>query len=305
MHNMFNSWLAFPHLGETLSVVSALIWAFAIILFRVAGKNVHALGMNLFKNVLAVALFSLTMVIYGEPFLPRISANHYVLFFLSGILGIAVADTLLFIALNKLGAELTAIVDCAYSPSVIGLSFLFLGERMNPLQTFGVVLIVLAMFLITQRRSDTHIPRQTLLAGIGAGILSQLFSAAGIVMMKPMLPGTSLFWASLVRMTGGTVGVGLFIAFHPRRRAFVAPLMSLKNAKILAPASFLATYLSLVIWMGGMKYTQASIAAALNQMGAIFIFILAAIFLKEKITLLKLTAVIIAFAGAILVSFPF
>jgi drug/metabolite transporter (DMT)-like permease len=81
--------------------------------------------------------------------------------------------------------------------------------------------------------------------------------------------------------------------------------MSLKNAKILAPASFLATYLSLVIWMGGMKYTQASIASALNQMGAIFIFILAAIFLKEKITLLKLTAVIIAFAGAILVSFPF
>jgi hypothetical protein len=41
MHNMFNSLLAFPHLGETLSVVSALIWAFAIILFRVAGKNVH------------------------------------------------------------------------------------------------------------------------------------------------------------------------------------------------------------------------------------------------------------------------
>ncbi len=123
--------------------------------------------------------------------------------------------------------------------------------------------------------------------------------------MKPVLPEASLFWASFVRMTGGTIGVGLYIAFHPRRRAIVNPLLSLRNMKVLAPASFLATYLSLVIWMGGMKYTQASIASALNQMGAIFIFILAAIFLKEKITLLKLTAVIIAFGGAILVSFPF
>jgi drug/metabolite transporter (DMT)-like permease len=53
-------------------------------------------------------------------------------------LGIALADWLFFTALVRLGAELTAIVDCAYAPFVIGLSFLFLGERMSAVKTAGV-----------------------------------------------------------------------------------------------------------------------------------------------------------------------
>jgi len=305
MHGLFDSLTSLPHLGETLSVLSALIWAFAIIIFRVVGQRVHALGMNLFKSALGASLFALTLVVSGESFLPALPGHYYLLLFLSGLLGIAVADTLLFIALNKLGAELTAIVDCVYVPFVIGLSILFLGERMNPVQSAGVGFIVLAVFLITRQKSEAQISRRALLAGIGAGVLSMFFSAAGIVLMKPVLSHASLIWASFVRLASGAVFVGLTIAARPERRAIVKPLRSLKNVRLLVPASFLASYLSLVIWMGGMKFTQASIAAALNQMSTIFIFILAAIFLKERITPLKLAAVVLAFAGAILVAIPF
>jgi drug/metabolite transporter (DMT)-like permease len=304
MRTIFDSWLRLPHPGEILSVLSALIWAFAVILFRVAGKKVDAVSLNLFKIILALALLSLTMLGLGLPFFPPLSESHYVLLFLSGVVGIAISDTLLFVALNRLGAELTAIVDCAYAPFVIGFSFLFLGERMNPLQTLGAALIVLAMALILQKKSDVQIPRRALLSGVGAGILSMFFSAAGVLMMKPMLAEASPVWASFVRMLGGATAIGLFVAIHPRRRAIMAPLRSLKNMRILVPASFLGSYLSVVIWIGGMKFAQASIAAALNQMSTIFIFMLAAIFLKEKITIIKLAAVMIAFAGAILVSVP-
>jgi drug/metabolite transporter (DMT)-like permease len=305
MHGLFDSLTSLPHLGETLSVLSALIWAFAIIVFRVVGQRVHALGMNLFKSALGASLFALTLVVSGESFLPALPGHHYLLLFLSGLLGIAVADTLLFIALNKLGAELTAIVDCVYVPFVIGLSILFLGERINPVQSAGVGFIVLAVFLITRQKSEALISRRALMAGIGAGVLSMFFSAAGIVLMKPVLNHASLIWASFFRLASGAVFVGLTIAVRPERRAIVKPLRSLKNVRLLVPASFLASYLSLVIWMGGMKFTQASIAAALNQMSTIFIFILAAVFLKERITPLKLAAVVLAFAGAILVAIPF
>lgn len=305
MSSPFDSLTSLPHLGETLSVLSALIWAFAIILFRIVGRRVHPLGMNLFKSALCALLFALTLIICGEPFLPNLPGRHYLLLILSGVLGISIADTFLFIALNKLGAELTAIVDCVYVPFVIGLSILFLGERMNPVQSAGVAFIVLAVFLITQRKSGVQIPRRALLAGIGAGVLSMLFSAGGVVLMKPVLSHASLIWASFVRLSSGAVFVGLSIAVLPARREIVRPLRSAGNIRLLAPASFLGSYLSLVIWMGGMKYTQASVASALNQMSTIFIFILAAVFLKERITPLKLAAVILAFAGAVLVAIPF
>jgi len=72
----------------------------------------------------------------------------------------------------------------------------------------------------------------------------------------------------------------------------------------MVPASFLGSYFGLIAWMGAMKYTQASIAAALTQLNTIFIFILASIFLKEEVTRAKIVAVIIAFVGAFLASFP-
>jgi drug/metabolite transporter (DMT)-like permease len=55
------------------------------------------------------------------------------------------------------------------------------------------------------------------------------------------------------------------------------------------------------VWLAGMKYTQASIASALNQTSTIFIFIFAAIFLKESINLKRTIGIILAFIGSFLV----
>ena len=304
MVSLLKSFAAMPHLGEVLSAASALVWAVAVILFRVCGRTVPPLALSFFKNLLAGLLLLLTLAALGQPLFPPLPLKHYALMLLSGVIGVAISDTLFFMALNKLGAELTAIVDCAYAPFVIGLSFLFLGERINPVQSGGVVLIVMAVLLISGRKTEALVPRRDLRAGVVLGVLSMFISAAGIVIMKPLLAGDSLVWAGLVRTVGGAVSLAMVLAFHPRRRAILAPLASTRMLKLLVPATVLSSYLSMVLWLGGMKYTQASISSALNQLNTIFIFILAAIFLKEKITPLKVIAVALAFAGAMFVSIP-
>jgi drug/metabolite transporter (DMT)-like permease len=305
MAHILDSLARLPFLGEGLSLLAALFWAGAIVLFRVVGRDIHPLAVNLFKNALAVVLLSTTVIVLGQPLVPALPIRVYAVFFLSGLLGIAVADTLVLVSLNKLGAEIFAIIDCGYSPFVIGLSFLFLGERLSFLQLLGAGLIVLAVLLVGRIKADAQIPRRDLLAGIAVGLASVLFMAAGIVMVKPWLSATPLLWSSLMRMVGGTIGVGLVVLVHPRRAILLRPLRSTRMLKLLVPASVLATYLSNLCWLGGMARTAASVASVLNQMSTIFIFVLAAIFLKERITPLKLAAVILAFAGAILVSVPF
>jgi drug/metabolite transporter (DMT)-like permease len=168
----------------------------------------------------------------------------------------------------------------------------------------GVGLIVAAVVLITLRKSDARVPRRDLLSGIWIGVVSLFFQAAGIVMFKPILKDVPILQVCLVRMLGGAAGVAAVLPFLGRPARLLRPMFSGKTLKFLLPASVLAAYLSNVIWMGGMKYTLASIASALNQMNTIFVFILAAIFLKEKITPIKLAAVVLAFAGATLVSIP-
>jgi drug/metabolite transporter (DMT)-like permease len=55
-------------------------------------------------------------------------------------------------------------------------------------------------------------------------------------------------------------------------------------------------------WLGGFKYTLASVSAILNQLSTIFLFVLAAIFLKEPLTPRRTIAVAMAVIGALLVT---
>jgi drug/metabolite transporter (DMT)-like permease len=124
-------------------------------------------------------------------------------------------------------------------------------------------------------------------------------------MVKPVLGSVSIVWATLVRLAGGAAALGLLVPFLRQRRAILAPLAVRGNWKALVPASFFGSYLSLFLWMGGMKYAKVSVAAVLNQLNTIFIVIIAAIFLKERLTGWKIAAVVLAFLGAYLASMPF
>jgi drug/metabolite transporter (DMT)-like permease len=292
-------------LGEILALASGLAWAVAVVLFRVSGRSIHPVGLNLGKNVLGLALIAPTVLLLGEPLLPSVPFSTTGLLLLSGVLGIAVSDTLFFHALNRLGASLTAIVDCFYSPFVIAFSFVLLGERLSLVQLGGAALVVSAILTVSKEGKLERIGRKDLALGIVYGILAMFFVALGIVMVKPVLGSVSIVWATLVRMAGGTAALALLVPVLRNRRSVLSPLLERRNWKALVPAAFFGSYLSLILWTGGMKYAKASVAAVLNQLNTIFIVIIAAVFLKERLTGWKLAAVVLAFVGAYLASKPF
>jgi len=291
-----------PYRGEILSVGAALAWAIAVLFFRVSGRTVHPVGLNLFKSFLAAALVALTMLLLGQPLLLKASWQDYALLGLSGFIGITLSDTFFFQCLNILGASLTAVVDCFYSPFVILFSFFFIGERLDGLQLLGVALILSAVVLISRSKEEGLPPRKNLLLGIGLGILAMVTLAASIVMVKPLLARSPVLWTAFWRIAAGGIALLVFLPFHPQRRQISRPLAEPANWRWMVPGAFLGTFISLIAWMAGMKYTLASIAAPLNQLNSIFIFVLAAIFLKEKVTKAKMAALVLATLGAFLVS---
>ncbi len=292
-------------LGEILSLSSGLAWAVAVILFRVSGRRVHPVGLNLGKNVLGLALLAPTLLLLGQPLAPPVTAAKTGLLLLSGVLGIAVSDTLFFHALNRLGASLTAIVDCFYSPFVIALSFVLLGERLTLVQLAGAALVVSAVLTVSKEGKLERIEGKDLALGIVYGILAMFFVALGIVMVKPVLGEVSVLWATFVRLIGGTAALGLLVPVLRNRRAVLAPLFDRRNWRTLAAAAFFGSYLSLILWTGGMKYANASVAAILNQLNTIFVVVIAAVVLKERLTGWKVAAVVLAFVGAWLAAKPF
>jgi len=292
-----------PYLGEILSFTCAIVWATAVILFRKSGETVRPLGLNLFKNLLGLSLFIPTSLVLGKTLAVRAPFNDYLLFMASGAIGIGLADTLLFKSLNLLGAGLSAIIDSFYSPFIIGLSILFLQESISGLQLFGVLLIISAVLSVSRPGKRIDISRHDFILGILLGILSMALMAMGIVMIKPQLNYSPLLWVIELRLLGGCFILGLIFLLHPNRWQILHSVVFTRSWHFVLPASILGTYLSLVVWMGGMKYTQASVASALNQTSNVFIFILAAVFLKESVNLLKIIGILLAFLGVVMVSF--
>ena len=291
-------------LGKTLALLAPIAWSFAIIMFRVTGLKVPPLALNLFKSVLAVLLFTLTILVLGGDFGGGASPDQIHVLIWSGIIGISIADTLFFMCLNSVGAGLQAIVNTSYSPIIITLSVVFLGERLGAVQALGAGLIVSAVLIITwvrrDRAAEKRVPHRT--AGILFGLGGDLTQGVAIVMVKPFLDDVGLVQATWWRLLGGLAVSMVMIWFLPGQRATLRSLLDRSAWPIMLGASFVGTYLSLLFWMGGMKYADASIAAALNQTATLFTFILAVLILKEPVTNRRLAGLALGAVGVLLVT---
>jgi drug/metabolite transporter (DMT)-like permease len=292
-----------PYLGELLSITTAVIWAFAVTLFKKSGESVHPLALNAFKNLLAMVLFIPTIWLLGQSLFFPASRGVYLILLLSGAIGIGIGDTLFFKSLNLLGAGLTGIVVCLYSPFIILFSFIWLQESLTLLQWFGVLLIISAILITTLRQNMAEVSPRRVVAGIAYGFIASAAMAIGVVLMKPLLGTYPVIWVAEIRLIGGMVVLLLVLLFHHRRNSIMHSLISTRNWQYTVAGSFLGAYLAMVIWIAGIKHTQASIASALNQTSTIFIFIFAGLILKEPITVRRAFGIILAFTGAFLVSF--
>jgi len=252
---------------------------------------------------LAFVLFIPTIIISRETLFHDAPAYDYWLLILSGILGIAIADALFLKGLNLLGAGLQAIISCMYSPSIISLSMLWLGEKMSVMQIIGTTLIISAVLTAISKRSNAHISRRNLALGLALGISAHIISGVGIVMIKTLLERSPLLWVTEIRLLGGVVAGFVILLLFPNRRKIIKSLTSAGSWGYTISGSFIGAYLAMLFWIAGMKFTQTSIAAALNQSNNIFIFILAAWFLKEPINRRRVVGIILAAAGSLLVTF--
>ena len=291
------------HLGELLSAVAPMAWAVAVILFRVGGERVGPVAMNLFKNMVALPLFAVTLLALGQVRWAEAQPGDATILLASGVVGIALADTLFFVALNALGASRLAVVGASYPVWVILLSVTFLGEGFSLEQWAGCALMVAAVVLasLPDGGSSRAVRGRRLALGVATGLASVLLMATSIVMAKPVLDRAPVVWSSAMRLAGGTSVLLVYALISPGRGRLLAPWRPGPQWKTILPASLIGTYLAYMLWLGGAKFAPVSIASVLNQLHVIYTAILAALFLGERMTLRKGIAVALSVGGSALV----
>jgi drug/metabolite transporter (DMT)-like permease len=274
-------------------------------LFRKSGERVSPVALNVFKNGVALVLFVATLPVIGVCFFPADSTTKdWITLLVSGAIGIGVADSLFFASLNRLGASNSAIVDCLYSPFVILCAWLHLREKIGLTILLAMGLMAGAILVGTWEPGPaaSKANRRQLASGVALGICAMFLMAIGIVLAKPVLAHSNGWWVTTVRLCGGGALLAVHGATRKHRSDVLRCLRPSREWFYTVPAAIVGAYIALILWIQGMKYTYASIASVLNQMSTIFILILAAVFLKERVTARKVLAIGMAFVGALIVA---
>jgi|FLOH01.1.fsa_nt_gi drug/metabolite transporter (DMT)-like permease len=296
--------IEFAHLGEVLALASPICWSFAVLLFRKTGESIPPITLNLAKNALVTPLFFLTFFLAGSVSPAHVDWSDYALLLGSGVLGVAVADLFFFVCLNRIGASRQAIVNTSYSPIIILFSVVFLGERLTLFQYSGVALILGAVLSVGWPEGGiVKKPIEHLVSGVLFGIAASLTQAVSIVMIKPFLSDWPLLWMTSWRLMGGLLAsLVVWASLNKQRRSF-GKLWERRIWKFMLPGIFLGSFCSLLLWMGGFKYADASIASALNQTATLFTFLLAVVVLKEPLTTRGMLGLAMGLLGVAMVTF--
>jgi len=286
--------------GEFFALSSALVWALAVILFRRSGETLPAFELNLFKNTFGLVLMVPTILLFEGLEFPQYTSIDLFLVFLSGVLGIAVADTWYLKALNTMGASRTGIVSSLFSPFVVFLSAIFLGERLVSWQWLGFVLVMSGVLLVTWRSRRSTVDTTDVKKGVIYGIGAVFMMAVGVVMVKDILETRSFLWTVELRIIGGMFGMLVYLALSGQWQNMKSNFSQPQPWGTITFASFLGAYFALILWLLGYKLIDASVASVLNETNVAFIVFLAWLMLGEKINSRKLAGLALTLGGVII-----
>lgn len=291
--------------GEFCATACSIAWALSVVLFRRSGESMPAFELNFVKNIIALGLLILTIIgielFFDGQGIPSFSTYDILLTFVSGLIGLAIADTWYFKGLQYLGAARMGIVATIYSPSVISLSAIFLGESLHGWQYLGFVLVLLGLLLVAWRQNKNEIDPKNLRKGLMYGGTAVILTAAGVLMVTGVMDRQPFFWTAMLRMLAGLIGMAVFMTVRKEWPLLRQNLRGDHPWKTIFLASFLGGYLSMALWLAGYKLINPAVASILNETSSLFIVFFAWLILKEHISKQKLFGLLLTVSGVLVV----
>jgi hypothetical protein len=282
-------------IGIAAGLGSAASWALGAILFKRIGENMSPLAMTLLKSLLSVVLLGAALIFTGW-----VRPTEYDLWLLvaSGLIGIALGDTLFFAALQHLGPQTLVVLMMVGQVLTAVLALVFLGERppWTAWAGMGCVLAGVGVVLWSNLGGERQPSR---LRGITLGLLATLCMSVSIIMAKPAMGEMSALQATFLRMAAGAGGIVLLGIATRQLGAWAGSCRKERLAGQFFAAVCVVTFGGFWLSLLANQKIEVAIANTLISLEPVFVLPLAAIFLKEKITRPQILGTIIALAGAI------
>ena len=288
------------NLGDFYALLTAVCWSIAVILFDISSKKMGSLQMSFTKNLIGVIGFIFTIIFLKIP-IPHFSNLEIISLLISGLIGVGIADLMFLSSLKKLGSGFSAIIATIYSPSIFLFSFLMFSESIGPKSYIGGILVILGIVVSTFELPKTK-DKKTIICGVLLGVCAQILTAFSVLLVKPIMLENSIIFVALYRFSIGLLFTLVFLKYRSKKENISKIILKASKNKYMILGSFMGTYLSVILWLAGFKYTLAGRAAIYNQLSTILIILFAYYILKEPISKKKWSGIILSILGAFIIS---
>lgn len=191
-----------------MALLAAAAWAASSLFSAAASARMGAFAFTRWRMAFAsVVLWGAALATGGWRSLP---GEGVALLVLSGLIGIFIGDTALFVCMNRLGPRRSGVLFATHSLFSVVLAWLWLGESIEGWQLLGCALLaggVMTAIALGKREGESHLWERTqgrLAVGIGLGLLAALGQSVATLMLKPLMSsGVDAVSASALRMTAG------------------------------------------------------------------------------------------------------
>lgn len=287
--------------GVILTILSSITFGFAFTLgpmtYGAGGSN--PVTLTFLRNLLGLP-FLLAIILFLKIDL-KVTKKQLVDLILLGFIGNAITTLLLNMAFSYVDVGIVTPIHFTYPVFVTLGCVLFFHEKLSKQKIVALLIAMsgIGCFFVSALSSGS-VGNSTLL-GLILAISSGAFYAFYIIFMdKSGLKGESPFKVTFYVAITSTIG--MFIYGNLTHQLVLSSLTT-KSWWISGVFAFLCTVIGLSLLQIGIKHVGASEAAVISTFEPITSVIFGAIILGEEITIIKIVACLLIFAGVLTLSF--
>ena len=268
-----------------LALLAAFSWSISSLISADITRILGGIGFNRLRLIF-VSIMLLSYATFQKTW-DTINIEYLNVIIVSGVIGIFLGDTLLFMALKRIGPRRNNILFSLAAPFTVILNILALQQKMSLIEITGCILVFIGVVVaISYGNSKNNNHRWELIEGsikIGIlfGILAALCQSIGLIMMKPILDqGADPIASAAIRCT---ISALLLSLTYISKSNLIGSNINFTTSTILKTiiSGFLGMALGMSLLLIALQKADAGIVATLSSTSPIMILFLLWIITKK------------------------
>ncbi|MBN1349698.1 DMT family transporter [candidate division KSB1 bacterium] len=286
--------------GEFAALMTAVFWTITALAFEAAGKRVGSLVVNLLRLLFGFIFLSAYVLLFRGMLLPLdASAENWLWLSLSGVIGLAIGDLLLFRAFIAIGARISMLIMAAVPPITAIIGWALLGEILSLRDITGMIITICGIALVVLERNpgEQQIRFSLPFSGILLALGGALGQAIGLVFSKMGMVDYNAFAGTQIRIIAATISFSIVFSFTKSWGNIPGAFKNKHAIRAIALGAFFGPFLGVAFSLLAVQHTATGVASTIMAIVPVLIIPPAIIFFREKVTVREIFGALLAVGG--------